>query len=152
MNRLYKNVVENQPFALTSVGEDHFAKLKALYKDDFEIFGFFADKKLIAFYSAFVTPAAYEIYYVGFDYQLNDQYQLYFNILFSGLERAISLGKGQLKLGRTSFDSKASLGAKPVEISYFIKTMNIPTVAINWFVNYFASMEDGKWKLRNPLK
>ncbi len=152
INRLYRNVVENQPFALTVAGEDHFTKLKSVYKDDLEIFGFFHDKKLVAFYSAFVTPAAYDIYYAGFDYQLNEEYQLYFNILFSGLERAIIRGKSQLKLGRTSFDSKASMGAKPTDISYFIKTMNIPTVAINWFVNYFTAMEDGKWKLRNPLK
>ncbi len=152
MNRLYKNVVENQSFALATISEDHFTKLKSLYKNDFEVFGFYHEKKLVAFYSAFVTPDAYEIYYAGFDYQLNDEYQLYFNLLFSGLERAMLLKKKELKLGRTSFDSKASLGATPVEIKYFFKTMNVPAVAINWFVNYFTAMEDGKWKLRNPLK
>ena len=141
MNRLYKGVVEHQSFALTQLGEEHFTKLKALYKDDFEVFGFYLDKKLVAFYTAFVTPGTYEIYYAGFDYELNDEYQLYFNILFSGLERAIVLNKTELKLGRTSFDSKASMGAKPVEIKYFFKAMNVP-----------SAMEDGKWKLRNPLK
>jgi hypothetical protein len=152
MNRLYKNVVERQSFALTQLADEHFTKLKSLYKDGFEVYGFYIGKKLVAFYSAFVTADAYEVYYVGVDYQLNDEYQLYFNMLFSVLERAVLLEKKELKLGRTSFDSKASLGAKPVEIKYFFKTMNVPTVAINWFVNYFSAMEDGKWKLRNPLK
>ena len=152
MNRLYKNVVDHQSFALTSLSEEHFTKLKSLYKNDFEVFGFYLGRKLLAFYTAFVTPEAYEIYYAGFDYEHNDEYQLYFNILFSGLERAILLNKKELKLGRTSFDSKASMGAKPEEIKYFFKTTNVPAAAINWFVNYFAAMEDGKWKLRNPLK
>ena len=152
MNTLYKNVVERQSFALTQLGEEHFTKLKTLYNDSFEVFGFYHNKKLVAFYTAFVTPDAYEIYYVGLDYEVNDEYQLYFNILFSGLERTMLLNKSELKLGRTSFDSKASLGAKPVEINYFFKAMNVPAAVVNWFANYFTAMEDGKWKLRNPLK
>jgi len=152
ISKLFSNVADSQSFALTTLGEAHFTKMKALYGSDFEVFGFFIDKKLVAFYTAFVTEGAYELYYAGFDYQLNDEYQLYFNILFTGVERAIQLQKQQLKLGRTAFDSKASLGAKPVELSYFIKTANIPNAAVKWFVNYFSSMEDSKWKLRDPLK
>jgi hypothetical protein len=106
----------------------------------------------VAFYTAFLTEDAYELYHVGFDYELNNEYHLYFNILFSGLKRAITLKKSHLKLGRTSFDAKASLGAKPVEIEYFFKPGNIPNVVSKWFANYFSSMEDAKWKLRNPLK
>jgi hypothetical protein len=107
---------------------------------------------MVAFYSAFVTEDDYELYYIGIDYEYNNEHHLYFNILFSGLEQAIVLGKKQLQLGRTSFDAKASLGAKPVELSYFIKIPNIPNVVISWFANYFSSIEDAKWKLRVPLK
>ena len=150
--RLFKNVTENQSFVLANLEKDHFPMLKKLYKNNFEIVGLFRGKQLIAFFAAFVTTDAYELYHVGFDYQLNNEYQLYFNILFSGLDRAILLKKRQLKLGRTSFDAKASLGAKPVEMDYFYKTGNIPGVVSNWFANYFSSMEDAKWKLRNPLR
>ncbi len=151
INGLFKNVTDNQAFVLARPGHDHFSSMKKVYKDDFEVVGFFHEEELVAFYSAFVTEGAYELYYVGFDYVRNSEYQLYFNILFSGLERAIVLEKKQLKLGRTSFDAKASMGAKPVEMSYFIKIAKVPNVVITWFANYFSSMEDGKWKLRNPL-
>jgi len=126
--------------------------IKQLYGDDFEVIGFFRDEELVAFYTAFITQHEYELYYVGFDYQFNNDYQLYFNILFSGLERSIHLKKRQLRLGRTSFDAKASLGAKPIEMVYFYKPDNIPNVVTKWFANYFSSMEDAKWKQRNPLK
>ena len=152
INRLFKNVADNQSFVLTQLGDDHFSGLKKVYKDNFEVLGFFHKNKLVAFYSAFVTGDAYELYYVGFDYEMNGEYQLYFNMLFSGLERAIVLKKKQLKLGRTSFDAKASLGAKPVEINYFIKTASLPAAVSSWFADYFSTMEDAKWKLRNPLK
>ncbi len=152
LNRLYKNVADSQSFALTTVSERHFAKMKEVYGPGFEVLGFFPEKKLVGFYTAIVTDNVYEIYYAGFDYGLNDQYQIYFNILFTGVERAVQLQKQQLKLGRTAFDSKASLGARPVEMNYLIKTANIPAAAVTWFVNYFSSMEDAKWKLRDPLK
>ncbi len=152
IHKLFTNVAESQPFILAQVGKNHFSKLKDVYLDKFEMTCFFHGKKLVAFYSAFVGDESYELYYVGFDYQANITYQLYFNLLFSGLERAMELGKQQLKLGRTSFDAKASLGAKPVDTNYFIKTANIPHVASRWFANYFSAMEDSKWKLRNPFK
>ena len=152
LNGLFKQVTDNQLFVLARPGRDHFSQLKKVYKDDFEVFGFYDEGVLIAFYSAFKTAAAYEIYYVGFDYANNSKYQLYFNILFAGLERAILLKKQELKLGRTSFDAKASIGAKPREMSYFVKIAGAPKIVRKWFVRYFTGMEDSKWKLRHPLK
>lgn len=152
INKLFRKVTDNQPFVLTRPGDNHFALLKNVYGEGFEFLGFFRGNELVAFYSAFVTAEVYELYYAGFDYDHNNDYQLYFNILFSGLERAILLNKKQLKLGRTSFDAKASLGAKAVEMNYYIKTANIPAAVINWFTHYFSTMEDGRWKQRNPLK
>ena len=136
---------------MTCPNREHFTELKKLYQNDFEIVGIFLNNEMVAFYAAFINKSDYEIYYVGFDYDVNTTHQLYFNLLFSGLERAITLKKKLLKLGRTSLDAKASLGAKPSELTYFIKGNNIPKVAGNWFVNYFSTMEDAKWKLRNPL-
>ena len=152
INRLFKNVADNQSFVLASPTDDHFGMLKNIYKNDFEVQGFFAGEELIAFSSAFISDDGYELYYVGFDYKNNGVYQLYFNILFSGLERALKLGKKELKLGRTSFDAKASIGAKAADNEYLIKMVHIPAVVSKWFMNYFSSMEDAKWKLRNPLK
>ncbi|MES2702319.1 MAG: GNAT family N-acetyltransferase [Bacteroidota bacterium] len=152
IDQLFRQVIDNQSFVLTRPAPSHFTDLKKLYGDAFEVIGFFHKDELVAFYTAFVTDDAYELYYVGFDYSHNTQYQLYFNLLFSGLERAILRGKHLLKLGRTSFDAKASLGAKPTDIDYFIKTVNIPSAVSKWFINYFSSMEDSKWKQRSPLK
>lgn len=152
MHRLFSDVIDNQSFVLTWPGNDHFLRLKKSYQDKFDVVGFFDGDKLVAFYSGFHTDDTYELYYVGFDYSLNAERQLYFNILFAGLERAILLKRTKLKLGRTSFDAKASLGAKPLSTTYFLKTSFIPDAVSKWFVKYFSSMEDGKWKLRNPLK
>ena len=152
IDRLFSATVHQQPFTLTQPQAGYFTALKEMYNDSFEVIGFMRDGQLIAFYTAFTGAEYYHIYYVGFDYELNNTYQLYFNILFSGLERAILVGKKVLQLGRTSFDAKASLGAKARPLSYFIKMEYIPDFVIKWFVKYFSAMENSKWKQRNPLK
>ncbi len=152
MNRMFSEVTEQQPFVLTAPAEGYITTLKKIYKDAFEVVGFFDGSKLVAFYTAFISADAYEMYYVGFDYHFNSKYQLYFNMLFSGLEKAILLKKATLKLGRTSFDAKASLGAKPYGLDYLIKIGHLPDFVLQRFVNYFSAMEDHRWKQRNPLK
>ncbi len=149
---LFGNVLDSQRFLLTRPGTGHFTDLMKNYGDQFEVYGYFDGEELIAFFTAFITPDAYEMYYVGFDYSLNPERQLYFNILFAGLERAILNKKKHLNFGRTSFDAKASMGAQAVERKYYFKAPGIPDAVTGWFVNFFSALEDGKWRLRNPLK
>lgn len=152
LDRLFGEVVDKQPFTLSRSGAAYIKAMKDLYGDDFEVNGYYLDKKLIAFSSGIISNSAYEVYYVGFDNKMNSEYPIYFHMLLWGLERAILLGKKKLKLGRTSFDAKASLGAKPVNTGYYINLRHVPDVATTWFTKYFSATEDGKWKQRNPLK
>ncbi len=151
INRLFAQVIDKQSFVFTRSGAAYIAALKQVHGTAFELTGYFMQGQLVAFSSAFVTPTAYELYYVGFDTELNCECPLYFYMMLAGLERAIVLGKQTLKLGRTSFDAKASLGALPRQTDYLIKLRHIPDVAIKWFCSYFASIEDLRWKQRNPL-
>lgn len=150
--RLFRDVIDKQEFVLTSSGAAYIVELKELYGDAFEVTAFFDGKKMIAFSSAFVGADDYEVFYVGFDNDANNTHQLYFNILFQTVARAIALKKRVLKLGRTSFDAKASLGAKARSREYLVKLHHVPDRALKWFVDYFSSLEDSRWKLRDPLK
>lgn len=152
IHRLFSATIHQQAFTLTHPAKGFFTGLRQLHGDNFEVTGYFKGDKLVGFYSAFIEEHAYNIYYIGFDYQENEAHQLYFNILFAGLERAIQLRKPMLELGRTSFDAKASLGAKDRQLTYALKMEYIPGFITNRFVNYFASMENSRWKQRNPLK
>lgn len=152
LHTLFSTIVTQQPFTLTHPAEGFFSGLKELYKDKFEVVGYFKEDKLIGFYSAFSEDKVYNIYYVGLDYTENETHQLYFNILFAGLEQAILQGKQLLQLGRTSFDAKASLGAQARPLNYLMRMEHIPDFILNRFVKYFASFENTRWKQRNPLK
>ena len=152
IHQLFSATIYQQPFTLTHPAKGFFTGLKELYKDDLELTAYFKEGKMIGFYSAFIKAQSYNIYYIGFDYQENNTHQLYFNILFAGLERAILLHKPVLELGRTSFDAKASLGAKDRQLNYAMKLEYIPDFITRRFVSYFSDMENSHWKQRNPLK
>ena len=149
---LFQDVLDQQPFLLTSPAPDHLVQLKKCHGADFEVCGLFLDGKMVAFYSGFVHEHTYEVYHVGLNYQLNNKYQLYFNLLYGSLGRAIALKKSRLNLGRTSFDAKASMGAHAEDYIYFFKSPKVPQRIVKRFADYFSSFEDGKWRLRNPLR
>lgn len=149
---LFNQVLSNQILVMGSLKPEYFYELKTLHLDNFEFFNFTLDGEIIAFYSAFLTATTYEVYYLGFDNRLNLAYNLYFNILFSSLERAIKLRKSNITFGRTSLDAKANLGAKPTVLNSYIKLHNAPQWLLERFVTYFTSLESSQWKDRNPLK
>lgn len=118
IHALYKSTLQDQEIVLNEVSANYWAALKNIYQHDFKLFGIFIKSKLVAFYTTFEDAESLELYYVGFDNLANQKHQIYFNILFYGIEMAISSHKKTLKLGRTAWDAKYSLGAvaKPNEI------------------------------------
>ncbi len=150
--QLFQKVVNQQDFVLTTLTENHFIDLAYSLGQQFEIIGYLFEGSLVAFHSAYVSKNDYEVYYIGYDSTINSTHSLYFNILFTCLEEAIKGKHTTLKLGRTSFDAKASLGAVAENNNYLIKTSLLHRQLLTWFGKYFNKLEDEKWKTRTPLK
>ena len=87
---------------------------------NFKVAGYFLDEKMVAFSSYIYYKTQMEVHFIGIDYQYNDEYKLYFNILFDGIKEAIAGGYSKIELGRTAREAKASAGAVPVEIYNYI--------------------------------
>jgi hypothetical protein len=152
IHELFSQVFDNQSFGICKPSKTFFYDLKEIYQEEFKVIGFYFEGELIAFYSTFSKKDSLEIYYIGFDYRLNHVYNLYFNILFKGLEDAILFKKSVLNLGRTSLEAKASLGAKPTVKGSYIKVNPKLEWMINAFLCYFLKMENDLWKERNPFR
>ena len=149
--QLFLEVVNKQGFYLTLPSPTLFAAFKKNSDESFQVEGIFYEDELVGFYSYFITEKELEVFYIGFDPLLNLETSLYFNILFLVLEKAIKLKKEKLILGRTSLDAKASMGAEIIHYPYLIKIKNLPSFAIQWFIEYFTSLENNHWKERNPF-
>jgi hypothetical protein len=149
--KLYESVYEHAKFKLLKLPSNYFSEVKKHFQDSFYIYGFFLDKKLVAFSSYFLMPDdCLEAHYIGFDYELNHQYNLYQNILYSNISAAIQNNKSKVNLGRTAAEIKTTVGAKAVDLICYTKPQNtISKLILKPFISF---LQPGEWTPRNPFK
>lgn len=149
---LYQQVCKNQPIRIGMLSPGYLVALKQHHKDELRVWAVYEGDKMIAFYSAWVKDSLVDMFYIGFDYERNADLQLYFNILFFGVEQAIKAKAGKLILGRTALDAKARLGCQPRYLSTFLYIKNplLRNVVTKMSAN--SSAKEGAWEERHPLK
>lgn len=148
---LYENIFENAKFKLIKLPGNYFSSVKASYPGSFKVKGLFLDEKLVAFNSCFLlADNSLEAHYIGFDYALNNQYDLYQNILYMMIGEAIANRLGRVNLGRTAAEIKTTVGAKPQNLICYIKPQNtISRIIQKPFISF---LQPAEWIPRNPFK
>lgn len=151
MNILYQNVAENAPFNTFFLTENHFESMKQNLKDNFKVFGYFFNEKLIGFYTLILNNNDIDTYFLGYDKEIQKEKKIYLNMLFDMTEFGISNQFKRIVFGRTALEIKSTVGAEPVEIFGLIKHNN---KAINPFMEkIFTSLNPKKeWIQRKPFK
>ena len=76
------------------------------------------DAAVVAFSWALHTPSAYHLLFCGVNYELNRTADLYFNLLYASLDRALRKRSTTIQIGQTADVAKARLGcsAKPLYV------------------------------------
>ncbi|RYE24166.1 MAG: hypothetical protein EOP51_08220 [Sphingobacteriales bacterium] len=151
--KLYTNVTEQQQVRLGLLNSNFIPQLKKHFDSDFKVWGMYEGDVMIGFLSAWLKEDAFDMFYVGFDYEKNATLQLYFNILFLSIENAIAFGKRKLILGRTALEAKARLGCKPNYLHTFLYIRNNfmrKRVLQIQQKNYIQ--EGSSWEERHPFK
>lgn len=151
MNILYQNVAENAPFNTFFLTEKHFESMKQNLKENFKVFGYFFNEKLIGFYALILNNNDVDTYFLGYDKAIQKEKQIYLNMLFDMTEFGISNKFKRIVFGRTALEIKSTIGAEPVEIFGLIKHNN---KAINPFMEkIFTSLNPKiEWIQRKPFK
>jgi len=149
---LYKQVVDKQTARIGMISEDFIPALKKHTPDTLKVWGIRENGQLIAFFSAWVKDDAFDMFYIGFDYERNCDLMLYFNILFCSIEQAIALRKQKVIFGRTALDAKARLGCKPVYKSTFVLIRNRYIRMATIRLQNNSQSQEGEWEQRHPLK
>ena len=151
MNILYQNVAENAPFNTFFLTENHFESMKQNLKDNFKVFGYFFNEKLIGFYTLILNNNDIDTYFLGYDKEIQKEKQIYLNMLFDMTEFGISNQFKRIVFGRTALEIKSTVGAEPVEIFGLIKHNN---KAINPFMEKIFTSLNPKvgWIQRKPFK
>lgn len=148
---LYRQVTDHQQVRIGFISPEFLPVLKK-HDDRLKIWGGYHDGKMVGFFSAWVHEDAFDMFYIGFDYEKNKELNLYFNILFFAIEEAIQFKKPKLILGRTALDAKARLGCLPKYLSTFVYIKNRFVRQRIMQVQKNTTDREGAWESRHPFK
>lgn len=148
---LYLQVYKRAKFKLLQLPSNYFSECKFIFKDEFKVHGFFKNNQLVAFNSSFLLKTnVLEAHYIGINYELNKEYELYQNTLCNIITLAIKQNKGVINFGRTAAEIKTTIGAKPKELYCYIKAQNTISKLVQKSLIKFLKPDD--WIPRNPFK
>ena len=148
---LYLHVAENAPFNTFYIPKNHFYLLKEKLKDDFMLYGYFIDGKLIGFNTLIKNGKSLDTYFLGYDEKIQKEKMLYLNMLYDMIACGISLKFKNIIFGRTALEIKSSVGAIDIPMFGFMRHSQ---PLINQFLGrIFNYLEpETTWKKRNPFK
>jgi predicted N-acyltransferase len=148
---LYLHVAENAPFNTFYLPKNHFYMLKEKLKDDFMLYGYFIDGKLIGFNTLIKNGKSLDTYFLGYDEKIQKEKMLYLNMLYDMIACGIRLKFEKIVFGRTALEIKSSVGAIDTPMFGFMRHSQ---PLINQFLgrifNYLEPVTT--WKRRNPFK
>lgn len=151
INFLYQNVAENAAFNTFFLAENHFESMKENLTQNFRIFGYFLNERLIGFYTLILNNEDIDTYFLGYSKELQKEKQLYLNMLLDMVDFGINNQFKRIIFGRTALEIKSTIGAEPVDIFGLIKHNNL---LINQFIGrIFSSINPTiEWIQRKPFK
>ncbi len=149
--RLYREIANNAGFNMVDLNEQYLAALERDLSNQFQMFAYYLEGKLIAFYTTIRNHDELEAHFLGYEKALNHDYQLYLNILYDIVKIGIDGGCKRVVFARTALEIKSSVGAVAHDLYCYLRHQH--TVA-NKFVptilDYLKPVEE--WQPRHPFK
>jgi hypothetical protein len=151
LHDLYLHVAENAPFNTFYLPKNHFYVLQEKLQDDFMLYGYFFEGKLIGFNTLIKNGKSLDTYFLGYDEKVQKEKMLYLNMLYDMIACGIHLKFKNIIFGRTALEIKSSVGATDTQMIGFMKHSQ---GMINHFLGHiFDYLEpEINWKRRSPFK
>jgi len=148
---LYHYVAKNAPFNSFFLSENHFSTMKKQCQNNFLLFGYFLNEKLVGFHTLLLNGTVLETYFLGYDAEVQKENMLYLNMLYNMTEFGITNGFQKIIFGRTALEIKSSIGAVPVMMSGFLFHNN--SIINKYLHKIVPRLEpDVVWQQRHPFK
>jgi hypothetical protein len=121
VHALYHQVLERAHLKLEVIPLELLHQIASQLSGHVELLAFSKDAKIIAFWWCIYAEPNYHVLYVGLDYRLNNEFDLYFNLMYEVLDRALRKGVSKIELGSTSDVFKARLGCCSEPMYVYVK-------------------------------
>lgn len=147
---LYYKMHQKARFRLSALTPEYFIGMKRLFPSRFGVKMYTLNGKAVGFRTFFLNGDQLEAHFIGVDYEVNKEVDLYNRILYDFVDDAIKTGRKELLLGRTAAEIKSTIGAVAHDLSCYIRHRNsLSNQIIRPFIDYLKPSE---WTPRNPFK
>ena len=150
IQKLYDNVHMKATFRMASLTSDYFVEMKKVLKDHFNFIAYYHNETLVGFRTSFILNDSIEAHFIGLNYDINKDLELYQNILYDYIKETIERQLPKLTLGRTAAEIKSTVGAEAYQLICYIRHRNpLSNQLIKPFID---SIKTTEWIPRNPFK
>ena len=149
--RLYREIAKNAGFNMVDLNEQYLLGMKEQLGDHFQMFAFYHEGKLVAYYTTIHNHEELEAHFFFYVKELNHDFQLYLNILYNIIRIGIEKGCEKIVFARTALEIKSSVGAQAHDLWCYLKHQNpIANKFAGTLLDYLKPVEE--WLPRHPFK
>jgi hypothetical protein len=147
---LYLNVANKAKVRINLFDVSYFIELKKNLGDRFEFVAYYHGGEMVAFNTIIFWGDNCEAHAIGINYDLNNEFAVYQNMLYDFVKTTFKHKKNRLILGRTAMEMKSNIGAEPFDMYCYIRHSGpFLNRAVRPIFNYIKQTE---WTQRNPFK
>lgn len=149
MHDMLDAVASKASLRLTTHPRHYFTALKQALGDQFRVFTYSLDDKIVGFRTTIYNHDSIEGHYLGLDYEHNTKHAIYQNILYDYVQDGIDARAKNLWLGRTALEIKSAIGAVARPMRCFLRHRN--PVGNRAVKPLFKFIKPTPWTPRNPF-
>jgi predicted N-acyltransferase len=121
VHKLYLAVVDRAESKLEVLPREFFLAMAREFGDCVSFTYASKDGRIVGFNWALRSGQAYRFMFCGIDYQLNEEAELYFNLMYAELDNGLKANAAEIEVGQTADLFKSRLGCYPVPLVFYVK-------------------------------
>jgi hypothetical protein len=121
VHALYYQMVARADMKMEVLPIEYFHQLVLRLRGEVELIVILRDSRIIAFGWCLHAGESYHLLYAGLDYRLNSEFDLYFNLHYAALDRALRKRVSKIHVGQSANAFKARIGCYAEPLYTFTK-------------------------------
>ena len=154
VHKLYENVLNRATIRFESLPAAYFRELARQLPENSLFTLVWHDKRIVGFAATLLCEGLFDQLFVGVDYDLNPECDLYFNIFFEAIGAAFERGTPHIFAGQTSDDFKhQKLSSFQIPLTLYAKGIRlIPRHMMNFRFDWFFPPRPMKYPLGSHVE
>ena len=143
VHQLYLNVLNRAKVRFERIPNEFFQEFARQYPDESCYTVIRQGERIVAFCCGLADGDQYALLWVGFDYSINAETELYFNVMYRCLEQGLAPGVRVVYFGASADQFKQRVGCRGTWLSIYVKAIYPPgQLLLKWLSGLLFDTRD----------